>query len=118
MRDAGASLRRGGGDGLLVAVLGTVEPEEAHLLARLRQGSTAAIAILLDTASWMAPSDHARAASHAQFEGSAALLRASGWRVVAARAGESLTDLWPDAAHHGGGWAPSVVASGTSGARS
>ena len=49
------ALRRGGGDGLLVAVLGSLDPEEARLLARLRHGSTAAVAVLLDTATWASP---------------------------------------------------------------
>ncbi len=52
LRDASAALRRGGGDGLLVAVLGSLDLEETRLLARLRHGSTAAIAVVLETASW------------------------------------------------------------------
>ncbi|MCY7373622.1 MAG: DUF58 domain-containing protein [Spirochaetaceae bacterium] len=99
LRDAGASLRRGGGDGLLVAVLGSVDPEEAHLLARLRHGSTAAIAVLLETDTWTAASTRARAAARASYEGSAALLRASGWRVISVRAGQSLPDRWQEAAY-------------------
>lgn len=114
LRDAAASLRRGGGDGLLVAVLGTVEPDEAHLLARLRHGSTAAIAVLLETSSWAPVQAHTRAGSRAAFEGSAALLRASGWRVVTVRAGDSLPDLWQDAAHQHAGSAPAAMAGGTS----
>ena len=110
LRDAGSSLRRGGGDGLLVAVLGAVAPEEAHLLARLRQGSTAAIAVLLDTATWMASSDRARATSRMMFDGSLALLRGSGWRVITVRAGESLPDLWQEAALQRSGSAPAAMA--------
>jgi uncharacterized protein (DUF58 family) len=100
LRDASASLRRGGGDGLLVAVLGSVDPEEARLLARLRQGSTAAIAVLLETAAWAAPSARARLASRTTFEGSVALMRASGWRVIRVRPGDSLPDLWEHASRH------------------
>jgi len=98
LRDAGASLRRGGGDGLLVAVLGSVDPEESRLLARLRQGSTAAIAVVLDTPTWNATGG--RAGSRAGFDGSVSLLRASGWRVVQARAGDALPDIWPEASRH------------------
>jgi hypothetical protein len=100
LRDASAALRRGGGDGLLVAVLGSVDPEEARLLARLRHGSTAAIAVMLETATWASTTERARAQAHASYEGSVALMRASGWRVVRARAGDSLADLWPDASRH------------------
>lgn len=103
LRDAGASLRRGGGDGLLVAVLGDVEPDEARLLARLRQGSTAAVAVLLETSTWTASSERARATARSAFEGSWSLLSASGWRVIAVRAGDSLPDLWEYAAHQRAG---------------
>jgi hypothetical protein len=115
LRDASAALRRGGGDGLLVAVLGKVDPEEARLLARLRHGSTAAIAVLLETQTWTSSSERARAEAHTSYEGSVALLRASGWRVVRARAGDSLAALWPDASrHHVGTEAPPVAAGGAS----
>ena len=64
----------GGGDGLLVAVLGSVDPEEARLLARLRHGSTAAIAVLLETAELGRPVRAARGwRPRASFEGSVAL---------------------------------------------
>jgi uncharacterized protein (DUF58 family) len=93
-RDAAAALRRGGGDGLLVAVLGSIDPEEARLFARLRHGSTVAVALLLDTATWA--TSPGRGARH-DYEGSAALLRASGWRVIKAKAGDGIADLWPEA---------------------
>jgi uncharacterized protein (DUF58 family) len=99
-RDAAAALRRGGGDGLLVAVLGTVDPEQARQLARLRHGSSAAVAVLLDSTSWTPMPESARAKAAANHEGAARLLRVSGWRVVEAAAGNSLADLWPNASRH------------------
>jgi hypothetical protein len=93
-RDAATTLRRGGGDGLLIAVLGSIDPEEARLFAQLRHGSTVAVAVLLDTSTWM--SGRGREPRH-DYDGSAALLRASGWRVVQARAGDSIAGLWPEA---------------------
>ncbi|MGH8970238.1 MAG: DUF58 domain-containing protein [Actinomycetes bacterium] len=93
--DATSALRRGGGDGLLVAVLGSLRPDEAHQLARLRHGSTAAVAILLDTATWS--SRTYRGDDPAGHEGSVALLQASGWRVLSAEAGADLAALWPEA---------------------
>lgn len=95
LRDAAASLRRGG-DGLLVAMIGALDPEEARALARLRHGTAAAVAIALDTATWSGAVGRARRTG-ADYEGSVALLRASGWRVIRARAGDSLPDLWPEA---------------------
>jgi len=100
LRDAGTSLRRGGGEGLVIAVLGSLELEETRMLARLRHGSTAAVAILLDTNTWnIGPT--ARAGHRTDQEGATDLLRASGWRVLRAKAGDTLPDLWADAGHPG-----------------
>lgn len=98
-RDAAAALRRGGGDRLLVAVLGSIDAEEARLFGRLRHGSTVAVAVLLDTRTWSASSGRGR---RHNYEGSAALLRASGWRVVTVRAGDTIAGVWPEAGrrHH------------------
>ena len=101
LRDASSSLRRGGGDGLLVAVLGTVDPEETRLLSRLRHGSTTAVGVLLDTPTWGSSAVRRRAAAAgSDTEGSTALLRASGWRVLPVRAGENLPDRWHEASRH------------------
>ena len=100
LRDAGTSLRRGGGEGLVIAVLGSLELEETRMLARLRHGSTAAVAILLDTNTWnIGPT--ARAGHRTDQEGATDLLRASGWRVLRAKAGDTLPDLWADAGRPG-----------------
>jgi hypothetical protein len=113
LRDSGAALRRGGGDGLLVAVLGALDLEETRLLARLRHGSTAAIAVVLDTGSWnLIPSRSRQSA--ADLEGSVELLRASGWRVLRASAGDALPDLWANAGRHGSASARTLAASGRS----
>jgi hypothetical protein len=101
--DAAAALRRGGGDGLLLAVLGEVDPEEVHRLARLRQGSSVAIAVLLDTATWTAHSEMSRARAAAAYDGSVTLLRSAGWRVLCAGAGSNLADVWTGAANQQGG---------------
>jgi uncharacterized protein (DUF58 family) len=93
-QDAATALRRGGGDGLLVVVLGSLDAEEARLFSRLRHGSTVAVAVLLDTSSWAASA--ARRTGY-DYEGAAALLRASGWRVVKAHANETIADVWPEA---------------------
>jgi len=92
--DAATSLRRGGGDGLLVVVLGAMDPEEVRLFTRLRHGSTVAVAVVLDAPSWS--STPARRIGY-DYEGSASMLRASGWRVVKAHAGQTIADVWPDA---------------------
>jgi uncharacterized protein (DUF58 family) len=113
LRDASAALRRGGGEGLLVAVLGGLDLEETRLLARLRHGSTAAIAIVLDTGTWNLTPSRARL-STAEMDGASELLRASGWRVLRVRAGDSLPDLWKDAGRHGSASARTMAVSGLS----
>lgn len=111
LRDAGAALRRGGGDGLVVAVLGGLDLEEAGVLARLRHGTTAAIAVLLDAQTWnSAPRARGNAA---EVRGSADLLKASGWRVLRARAGDSLAALWGNAGRHATPSARNLTGSGT-----
>ncbi len=99
LRDASGALRRGGGDGLLVALLGALDPEEARNLARLRHGTTSAIAIALDAATWNVVPSRNRL-SPADFTGSVDLLRASGWRVLRVKAGDSLPELWGEAGRH------------------
>jgi uncharacterized protein (DUF58 family) len=111
LRHAGAALRRGGGDGLLVAMLGGLDPEETRLLGRLRQGTTSAIAVVLDTPTWMvAPSRSG--IRPGDIDGAVTLLRTSGWRVLRARAGDSLPDLWSEAGQHGTAAAQTMAAVG------
>ena len=70
-------------------------PDEVRLFTRLRQGSTVAVAVMLDTATW-ATGTTTRQGGY-DYEGAAALLQASGWRVVQAHAGETIADVWPEA---------------------
>ncbi|MEO3858376.1 DUF58 domain-containing protein [Acrocarpospora sp. B8E8] len=89
-----AALRQGGGDGLIVAVLGAIDPEEAQALARLRHGHMTGVAVMLDVASW----EQSRAADE-RFEQAQAVLTGTGWRVLRLPAGTSLAAVWPDAAY-------------------
>jgi len=107
LRHAGSALRRSGSGGVLVAVLGSVDPEEARLLARLRHGTTTAVAVALDAATWTGGRTRLDGAA---FDGSVALLEASGWRVVTVRAGDSLPDLWEGASRHRAAPAPTAAA--------
>lgn len=87
-------LRRGG-FGVLVAVLGALEPEDAEHLARLRHGATACVAVLVDTESW-APSA-ARHRNADRQDQAAALLSGSGWRVLRCAHGTALPSVWSQA---------------------
>ena len=99
LRDASGALRRGGGDGLLVAVLGALDLEETRTLARLRHGTTSAIALVLDAWTWNVVPARGRI-SPADVAGSVELLRASGWRVLRVKAGDSLPERWGEAGRH------------------
>jgi uncharacterized protein (DUF58 family) len=92
-----SALRQGGGDGLIVAVVGALDPEEARELARLRHSGITGVAVLLDVDTW-----------EGEAPGSAENLRAVetvlagyGWRIVRLPAGVSIASVWPDAASRG-----------------
>ncbi|HEX8004286.1 MAG TPA: DUF58 domain-containing protein [Mycobacteriales bacterium] len=89
---------RGGGEGLIVAVCGTLTADEAMALGRLRNAAAACIAVLVDTASWTALGPRAKAETEAAMESGAALLRQAGWRVIVVKHGQSLASLWPQVA--------------------
>lgn len=88
-------LRRGGAGGVLVAVLGALDLEDAELLARLRTGTTVCVGVLLDADSWAPGSPRAREAALRQHEAVATLLTGAGWRLLPASHGSTLAPLWP-----------------------
>jgi uncharacterized protein (DUF58 family) len=91
-------LNRGGGEGLIVAVLGTMTAEDTLAIGRLRHSAAACVAILVDTASWTVLSARTKAETSAALDASAALLRQAGWRVLVAEHGTTLASMWPQAA--------------------
>jgi uncharacterized protein (DUF58 family) len=89
-----------GGEGLVVALLGTMDDEQLAELARLRRRTSAAVAILLDSSSWSllrglgsTPTAGAETSAEA-LERQSRLLRQAGWTVVGATSGDSFPDLW------------------------
>ena len=95
---AASRLHRGGGEGLIVAILGTLDAEDAMAVGRLRHTASACVAVLVDTASWTVLGARAKAETEAALDASAALLRQAGWRVIVASHGTTLASLWPQAA--------------------
>ena len=91
------------GEGLVVAVLGLLEADDAATLTRLRRGSTACVAVLIDTPGWSSLSPQQRQAASTRFEDSARVLRTAGWRVVPASFGTTLGSVWPMAAANAAG---------------
>lgn len=92
------ALRRTGG-GLLVAVLGLVDPAEVPRLAAVRAAGTTCVAILLDVSGWTGP-----APQPGQYEATSAALTRAGWQVVPARRGSPLAELWARAGHRPLSW--------------
>ena len=90
-------LRRTGVDGVLVAVLGEVGPDDAERLSRLRHGSAACVAVLLDTATWL-QGGHGAHPRSTDVAATVALLGAAGWRVLPVAHGQDLGGVWPQAA--------------------
>lgn len=78
--------------GLLVGVFGRLNSQEARLVAELRHGSTAAVALLLDVASWT--SIPHQEAEQVKLSDAAQVLRRAGWNVVIARRGEHVAGAW------------------------
>ncbi|SDM01518.1 Uncharacterized conserved protein, DUF58 family, contains vWF domain [Nonomuraea maritima] len=92
-----SALRQGGGDGLIVAVVGALDPEEARELAKLRHSGITAVAVLLDLSTWEG-SDRSTAED---FEAAQTILAGSGWRIVRLPAGVPISSVWREAANRG-----------------
>lgn len=78
--------------GLLVAVIGHLDEQEAHIVAGMRHGSTSALAIVLDTMSWTSMSGSER--EQVRLARAVQALNSAGWSVITARRGEQITALW------------------------
>ncbi|AQZ64818.1 unnamed protein product [[Actinomadura] parvosata subsp. kistnae] len=92
-----SALRSGGGDGLIVAVLGAMDADEARELARLRHSGITAVAVLLDVSTWESR-DRAAEENHLAVQ---TVLAGYGWRIVRLPAGTSIASVWQDAANRG-----------------
>ncbi|WP_182897209.1 DUF58 domain-containing protein [Microbispora sp. H10830] len=94
------ALRQGGGEGLIIAVLGALDPEEARTLAQLRRSGVTAVAVLLDLASWDRASGNGAswdAVADENARAARSVLTGAGWRVLDLPAGASLAGVWPEA---------------------
>lgn len=91
------ALRQGGGDGLIVAVLGAMTPDEARELGKLRHGGVTGVAVLLDVDSW----DVREYGSADNYQAVQTILGGYGWRIVKLPAGTSIASVWQDAASKG-----------------
>jgi hypothetical protein len=96
-----AARLRSGIDGVLIAVIGAVDVNDAEKLARLRVGAGTCIAVVLDVDSWAPISARQRSTSQANADRTAALLSAAGWRVLPVSYGVTLQSIWPMAGNRG-----------------
>lgn len=99
LRDAVPALQREGTENLVVAVVGTLGPEEARYLARAASGNATRVALLIDSASWASLSGASRERAATAFDDSARLLYQAGWRVLPVRAGDRIENIWPLSGH-------------------
>jgi len=100
------ALRRAGDGGPLVCLLAAVTPEDVTALVRARSGPGSDVAVLVDTPAWhdatarggagrryaLAPGTRVRLTQ--QREQAAGVLRAAGWRVVAAGPQDAVETVW------------------------
>jgi uncharacterized protein (DUF58 family) len=94
---ATAAIRREGGEGLIVAVLGAMGLNDAEQLTRLRSSSsTVGVVLLLDSQSWELSGGDDDAEPAESYTAPRDLLVASGWRVLEVHRGDLLTDVWSE----------------------
>ncbi|RKE18662.1 DUF58 domain-containing protein [Streptomyces sp. TLI_171] len=83
-----------GGEGLLVAIVGALDEEQADRLARLRRRTGGAVVLLLDTGTWAGLRHLFPDAADDPTAARVTRLREAGWTVLPVRAGDSLPALW------------------------
>jgi uncharacterized protein (DUF58 family) len=89
------AMRRGGGEELLVAVVGPMSSDDAQALSRLVQaGPSIGIAFVLDTSTWTTLAPRAAATAQKAHEEACDVLAASGWRVLPVGSRSSIAQLW------------------------
>ena len=91
---------RRGSNGLLIAVLGRISPEEARQLAAARHSAGAALALLLAVSTWSA--QHPGDRMPGETDAAASVLAAAGWRVATITADTPLAAAWERLNHPAG----------------
>jgi uncharacterized protein (DUF58 family) len=96
--DAGIDMiRRTGGDGVVVAVLGDIDDAKARELAHLGSDGKPGIAILIRTEEWSTRATRVARDSGSHRDRAITILRDAGWVVAEAGAGQTVTDVWAQA---------------------
>ena len=84
----------GGRDGLLVAVIGDLDADQATTLARIGRGGARGLAVLLATPRWAGLSAGQAAAADERRRRVAAVLRDADWSVAEADPTRSVPEVW------------------------
>lgn len=89
LRPGLATIRQGGGEGLLVAVVADPDLDAVEAMIRARGSGVTAVALIVDAGSWSG-----RGGDTATVHRAARLLTIAGWRVAIARHGSDVAALW------------------------
>ena len=89
------------GPGLLIAILGALDPATVALVIAARRRNTPAIAVVLATEDWGSDKPHVEARTQ---------LLSAGWRVVVLGRGDELAEVWQRACATGDGFAAAGAA--------
>jgi uncharacterized protein (DUF58 family) len=96
-----SAVRRQGTEGLLVAIVGALTPDDADNLARMRSGAASVgVAFVMHTDSWVSQSPQGAESSAAAYRKASELLALSGWRTIEVHRGDNLAQLWLQAGHN------------------
>ncbi len=87
---------------MLVAVLGRLTPDDVTALATARHGRTVGMAVILDVDSFTIRGLRAAPEVLAQHESCVRQLADAQWRVVTARRGDEVADVWAELERRGG----------------
>ena len=87
-------LSRAGGDGLVVALLGEVGPDDVYPLAALTRGGTAGVAMLLRTTTWTSLPPRRAAEVEAAAAKAVSRLEGGGWSALQVDAAMSVPAAW------------------------
>jgi uncharacterized protein (DUF58 family) len=94
LAEAVGVLSKAGGDGLVVALLGEVGPDDVYPLAALTRGGTAGVALLLRTPTWTALPPRRAAQVDTAAADAVSRLEGGGWSALRVDAGTSVPAAW------------------------
>lgn len=89
-----SALQSSRGDGLIVAVLGELEPDVAHALAQARHPGSSAVAMVLATRRWAPRRAEPSEEDDQRRLRAAGVLRSAGWSVTEVDPSDAVAGIW------------------------